>query len=40
MARLGMRRDPGRDFEHPALPEGHALRPHLVFALDREEWSG
>jgi RimJ/RimL family protein N-acetyltransferase len=40
MARLGMRRDPGRDFEHPALPEGHALRPHLVFALDRGEWDG
>ena len=32
MARLGMRRDPGRDFEHPAMPEGHALRPHLVYA--------
>jgi RimJ/RimL family protein N-acetyltransferase len=40
MARLGMRRDPGRDFELPALPEGHALRPHLVFALGRGEWDG
>ena len=40
MARLGMRRDPGRDFELPALPEGHAFRPHLVFALGRGEWDG
>ena len=33
MARLGMRRDPGRDFDHPALPEGHPIRPHVVFAV-------
>ena len=29
MRRLGMRHDPGRDFEHPAMPEGHPLRPHV-----------
>lgn len=28
---LGMARQPMRDFEHPALPPGHALRPHVVF---------
>lgn len=33
MRRLGMARDPARDFEHPGLPEGHPLRPHLVFAV-------
>jgi RimJ/RimL family protein N-acetyltransferase len=33
MRRLGMRRDPARDFEHPALPEGHRLRRHVVYAL-------
>ncbi|MBA3324547.1 MAG: GNAT family N-acetyltransferase [Rhodobacteraceae bacterium] len=33
MTRLGMRRDPGRDFEHPALPEGHVLRPHWLYAV-------
>ncbi len=37
MARLGMRRDPARDFAHPALPEGHALSRHVVFALKRAE---
>ncbi|MFO1159535.1 MAG: GNAT family N-acetyltransferase [Reyranellaceae bacterium] len=26
MERLGMRRDPSDDFDHPSLPEGHALR--------------
>jgi ribosomal-protein-alanine N-acetyltransferase len=40
MERLGMRRDPGRDFEHPSLPEGHPLRPHVVFSIRREDWAG
>jgi RimJ/RimL family protein N-acetyltransferase len=31
--RLGMREDPARAFDHPSLPEGHPLRPHLLFAL-------
>ncbi len=38
MTRLGMRRDPGRDFEHPSLPEGHLLRPHWLYAISREDW--
>jgi hypothetical protein len=33
MARIGMRRDPARDFEHPLLPQGHPLRPHWLFAM-------
>ncbi len=33
MHRLGMQRDPARDFLHPTLPEGHPLRPHILFAL-------
>lgn len=35
MTRLGMTRDPGRDFEHPGVAEGHRLRPHWLFALPR-----
>ena len=31
MQRLGMQYC--GDFEHPALPPGHALRPHVLFAL-------
>lgn len=36
MRRLGMRPD-GR-FDHPRLPEGHALRPHLLYRIRRDEW--
>jgi RimJ/RimL family protein N-acetyltransferase len=35
MQRLGMRRDPGDDFDHPRVPEGHALRRHVLYRLDR-----
>lgn len=30
MERLGMTRDPADDFDHPALPEGHPLRRHVL----------
>ncbi|MDX1982738.1 MAG: GNAT family N-acetyltransferase [Bryobacteraceae bacterium] len=33
MEKLGMRRDPADDFEHPRLPEGHPLRPHVLYRL-------
>ena len=36
MERLGMRRDTGRDFEHPAVPAGHALRPHVLYSARRD----
>lgn len=39
MARLGMRRDRGRDFVHPRLPEGHPLGPHVLYAIDRAGWA-
>ena len=35
MDRIGMTRDPARDFEHPRLPLGHPLRSHLVYAARR-----
>ena len=38
MERLGMSRDEARDFDHPSLPEGHALRPHVLYALKRDAW--
>jgi RimJ/RimL family protein N-acetyltransferase len=37
MARLGMQHDPADDFEHPALPEGHMLRRHLLYRLKGSE---
>jgi RimJ/RimL family protein N-acetyltransferase len=36
MRRLGMR--PDGMFEHPLLPEGHALRPHLLYRIRRDAW--
>jgi ribosomal-protein-alanine N-acetyltransferase len=38
MQRLRMNLDPTGAFEHPRLPEGHALRPHLLYRLTREVW--
>ena len=36
MERLGMRRDPKEDFDHPACPEGHPLRRHVLYRLSRQ----
>lgn len=33
MERIGMRRDPAEDFEHPDLPAGHPLRPHVLYRI-------
>jgi RimJ/RimL family protein N-acetyltransferase len=38
MERIGMR-DAREDFEHPAVPEGHWLRPHCLYRLGRAEWA-
>ncbi len=35
MGRLGMERAPELDFEHPRLPPGHPLRPHIVYRVTR-----
>lgn len=38
MQRLGMA--PYAEFEHPAVPIGHPVRPHIVYRLGAEEWLG
>jgi RimJ/RimL family protein N-acetyltransferase len=35
MEKLGMVRDIAADFDHPALPEGHPLRPHVLYRIKR-----
>lgn len=35
MERLGMTHDAADDFDHPGLPEGHALRRHVLYRLRR-----
>ena len=37
MHRIGMH-DTGRDFDHPAVPEGSPLRRHCLYAITRDEW--
>jgi hypothetical protein len=29
---------PAGTFEHPRLPDGHPLRTHLLYRLDRQDW--
>jgi RimJ/RimL family protein N-acetyltransferase len=33
MERIGMTRDPADDFDHPRVPAGHPLRPHVLYRL-------
>lgn len=33
MERIGMERDPDGDFEHPRLPVGHSLAPHVLYRI-------
>ncbi len=38
MERIGLGREPEGDFQHPAVPEGHPVRPHVFYRLPRERW--
>ncbi len=37
MRRIGMRREPEWDFDHPAVPDGHPVRPHVFYRLRADE---
>lgn len=39
MRRLGMRRDPDEDFDHPDLPPEHRLARHVLYRLDAARWA-
>jgi RimJ/RimL family protein N-acetyltransferase len=39
MERLGMSHDPADDFDHPRVPDGHPLRPHVLYRLSRTAFS-
>lgn len=38
MQRLGMKRNPTEDFDHPKLPEGDRLRRHVLYRMPRSQW--
>jgi RimJ/RimL family protein N-acetyltransferase len=35
MEKIGMTRDAADDFDHPSLPDGHPLRPHVLYRIHR-----
>ncbi|HLK41809.1 MAG TPA: GNAT family N-acetyltransferase [Thermoleophilia bacterium] len=37
MERIGMTRDEADDFEHPNVPPGHRVRPHVLYRIQRRE---
>ena len=37
MEKLGMTHDPSEDFEHPGVPEGHVLRRHVLYRLQKPQ---
>ncbi|GAA4901389.1 GNAT family N-acetyltransferase [Streptomonospora salina] len=37
MRRLGMRCDSADDFDHPQLPAGHRLTPHVLYRLSADD---
>jgi RimJ/RimL family protein N-acetyltransferase len=39
MKRIGLLRDPARDFDHPRVPDTHPhLKRHVTYALTRQQW--
>ncbi|MEE4698262.1 GNAT family N-acetyltransferase [Pseudomonas alliivorans] len=38
MQAIGMLRDPSDDFEHPNMQDGHLLKPHVLYRINREQW--
>ena len=39
MQRLGMITNPVENFDHPRLPKGHFLNPHVLYRLTYAEWA-
>jgi len=40
MEKIGMMRDYDGDFEHPIIPKGHKLRPHVLFRMKATDLMG
>ena len=38
MEKLGLERDPDGDFDHPSVPEGNPLRPHVLYRVAAPDW--
>jgi len=33
MEKIGMMREPENDFHHPAVPDGHPIKPHVLYRI-------
>lgn len=40
MEKLGMAYDPAADFDHPAVPDHHPLRRHVLYRISRQAFFG
>ncbi|YBV97075.1 GNAT family N-acetyltransferase [Phyllobacteriaceae bacterium JZ32] len=41
MERLGMKREPARDLDHPKVSDATPhLKPHVVYSIKRQDWTG
>jgi ribosomal-protein-alanine N-acetyltransferase len=38
MEKLGMKRDPADDFDHPRVPLGHRVRRHVLYRIGRADF--
>ena len=38
MQRIGMRHDEAGDFDHPRIADGHRLKRHVFYRIDRAQW--
>jgi RimJ/RimL family protein N-acetyltransferase len=38
IGKIGLKRDLSGDFDHPRVPVGNPLRPHVLFRVLREQW--
>ena len=39
MEKMGMLRNPKDDYMHPLLPDGHPLKPHVLYRLPKAVWT-
>lgn len=38
MDKIGLRHDADGDFDHPGVPEGNPLRPHVLYRIGIDDW--
>jgi RimJ/RimL family protein N-acetyltransferase len=38
MEKISMCRNPDDDFDHPNVPDGHHLKPHVLYRITQRDW--